>query len=243
MKVSDKGLLEIAEHEGIVPAPYLDSKGIWTYGIGHTAGAGGLDPLELDRAMPSNVEAAIGHAISVFREDIAKVERRIEAVIRVPLKQHQIDAIASWDLNTGGLTWKSASGQPCQLVRQINAGDFSGEGFMGWQKPKEIIKRRKAERALFRTGNYDANGDDIPVWRTDGKGNLKGILRSFDGADLLALMNRNAPKAPPAREVPPRPAVTAPAIVLGAGVTALGAAWALACKIPFIAWLFSSCGN
>jgi GH24 family phage-related lysozyme (muramidase) len=26
------GLIEIAGHEGIVPAPYLDSAGVWTWG-------------------------------------------------------------------------------------------------------------------------------------------------------------------------------------------------------------------
>jgi lysozyme len=41
MTISAPGLIEIAEHEGIVPAPYLDSAGVRTWGIGHTAAAGG----------------------------------------------------------------------------------------------------------------------------------------------------------------------------------------------------------
>ena len=40
MTVSRRGVLEIAEHEGIVLGPYRDSAGVWTYGVGHTAGAG-----------------------------------------------------------------------------------------------------------------------------------------------------------------------------------------------------------
>lgn len=43
-KVSPRGLVEIASHEGIVNAPHRDSKGIWTVGIGHTASAGDPDP-------------------------------------------------------------------------------------------------------------------------------------------------------------------------------------------------------
>ena len=47
MRLSDKGIVEIAEHEGIVPAPYRDSVGVVTFGVGHTAAAGVLDPAEM----------------------------------------------------------------------------------------------------------------------------------------------------------------------------------------------------
>ncbi len=43
-KVSDRGLLALVRHEGIVPGPYLDMKQVWTFGIGHTAAAGPPDP-------------------------------------------------------------------------------------------------------------------------------------------------------------------------------------------------------
>ena len=42
MKTSDAGLFALALHEGIVPAPYKDSVGVLTYGIGHTLGAGSV---------------------------------------------------------------------------------------------------------------------------------------------------------------------------------------------------------
>jgi len=189
IKVSDQGLLEIAEHEGIVPAPYKDSKGIWTFGIGHTAGAGGLDPREMNSRMPNDVDAAIVRALQIFREDIANVEKRIQAVIKTPLKQHQIDALASWDLNTGGLTWKhKTTKKPCQLVQQINSGNLSADGFMGWLRPIEIKGRREEEQELFRSGDYSANGDHIAVWETDGKGNLRRIMKTIKGRDLLKVM-------------------------------------------------------
>jgi lysozyme len=52
MKTSNKGLLEIAEHEGLVPAPYFDTKNVLTFGIGHTKMAGGIDPATMPRGMP-----------------------------------------------------------------------------------------------------------------------------------------------------------------------------------------------
>ena len=36
-----------------MPGPYLDVKGVWTFGIGHTAAAGAPDPATLPRGMPA----------------------------------------------------------------------------------------------------------------------------------------------------------------------------------------------
>ncbi|MBC7286128.1 lysozyme [Hoeflea sp.] len=199
MRVSDKGLLEIAEHEGIVPAPYRDSRGIWTFGIGHTAAAGAPDPREMGGAMPvgADLDNRLVRAIEVFRSDISKYERRVNSVIKVPLKQHQFDALVSWDFNTGGALWMRSDGKPAKLIQQINSGDMSGDGFMGWTKPASITRRRKKEMHLFRTGDYAANGDKIPVWRTDGLGNLIGVSRTVSGAWLLEQLGRAAkPPAP-----------------------------------------------
>jgi lysozyme len=193
MRLSDKGILEIVEHEGIVPAPYLDSQGVWTYGVGHTAAAGGLDPAAMGREMPVDLDAAIDRALDTFREDVSKYEDRVTAAIKVPLEQHEFDALVSFDFNTGGI-------HRAKLTAAINSGDKSGAGFMGWLRPPEIRKRRTAEMALFRTGDYDANGTAIPVWRTDGAGRLSGMLKTVEGRDVLARMAR----APVATEVPPQ---------------------------------------
>jgi lysozyme len=190
LEVSNKGLLEICEHEGIVPGPYWDSVNMLTYGIGHTASAGGLDPHNLKKGMPEDVDLEIMRAIQVFKDDIKKFEARVRKAFPVPLKQHQFDALVSWDFNTGGATWKSKSGKPCRLVQEVNSGNFSGEGFMGWLKPISLRKRREAEMRLFLTGDYDHNGDSIPIYKVDDKGNLAGRYKIMKGAELLKLMGR-----------------------------------------------------
>lgn len=179
MTISPRGLIEIAEHEGIVPAPYLDSAGIWTWGIGHTAAAGGPDPARMTRAMPKDVDAAVMAAIDKFAIDVKGYVARVNDAIRVPVAQHQFDALVSFDLNTGGI-------HRAKLIAAINAGDpDAARHFMGWLRPPEIRKRRTAEMALFRTGDYAANGDAVPIWRTDGRGKHTGVLRTMSGADLL----------------------------------------------------------
>ena len=184
MRLSDKGLLEIAEHEGIVPAPYLDSVGVWTFGIGHTKAAGGVDPRQMARGMPEDLDAAIDKALDVFREDIAKYERRVNDAIRVPLEQHEFDALVSFDFNTGGI-------YRAKLTEAINNKQRdASKHFYGWLRPPEIRKRREAEARLFETGDYDANGDLIPVWRVDAKGNLRGQIKALRGSQVLERMQR-----------------------------------------------------
>lgn len=40
IKVSPEGMFTLALHEGLVPGPYRDSVGVWTYGIGAGATTG-----------------------------------------------------------------------------------------------------------------------------------------------------------------------------------------------------------
>lgn len=218
MRVSDKGLLEIAEHEGIVPAPYLDSVGVWTFGIGHTANAGGVDPGVMVKGMPDNIEAEIDLAIRTFRDDIPKYEKRVNDALTVPVKQHEFDALVSFDFNTGGI-------YKANLTKAINNGEKdAARHFMGWTKPPEIRKRRTCEMNLFKTGNYDANGDSIPVWKVDNNGKLRGITHNIHGHDLLARMGRTTPLPPAQDKLPERTSSLQTRTVRGNAVTAVGTA-------------------
>ena len=202
MKLSNKGLLEIAEHEGIVPAPYLDSVGVWTFGVGHTKNAGGLDPAKMPKGMPDDFHAGLDLAIETFREDAVKYEDRVNKAIKVPLEQHEFDSLVSFDLNTGGI-------HRAKLTKRINAGDQNAsESFFGWLRPPELRKRRTAEKNLFDTGDYDANGTKIPVWGVNEKGKLTGIIAQMSGHEFLSRMNPDKPvavdyvKDEPAKEEP-----------------------------------------
>lgn len=185
MYLSQKGTLEITEHEGLVLGPYLDSVGVWSDGVGHTAAAGGADPAKLPRVDTRNwtdeqVKKQMLVALRQFDADLFSYEGRVNQAVKVPLKQHQFDALVSFDFNTGGIF-------RAQLTKAINAGDMRGDGFMGWLKPKEILKRRTAEQTLFRTGNYDANGDMIPVYDALGNGKMR-FRKAISGRELLGLM-------------------------------------------------------
>lgn len=153
MKISNRGIAQLAALEGIVPGPYLDSVGVWTFGIGHTAAAGDPDPADLPKGRPDYINAAIFAALVVFSRDIVKYA---PALTHPHTSQTQIDAGFSFVFNTGQPepTW----------VKTHNTGDFATAGaeFMNWSSPPEVIPRRETERHLYDTGEYRAT--TITVW-------------------------------------------------------------------------------
>jgi lysozyme len=203
-EVTTRGVLEIAEHEGIVLGPYFDSVRVLTYGVGHTKAAGGLDPAKLPKVdtrkwTDGQVRAELVRALTLFDDDLDKYEERVRSAVKRRILPHQFDALVSFDFNTGGIF-------KAKLTAAINAGNLSGDGFMGWIRPKELIKRRKAERDLFRTGNYDGNGDDIPIYDALPDGRTRYRM-AMNGTELLALMPKRgatAALAAPAPVIPPR---------------------------------------
>lgn len=163
MKTSINGLCELASHEAIVPMPYLDSVGVLTFGIGHTASAGSPDPA----SFPMGEEQPIKLVMETFAKDILDCEARVNRAVKVPIEQHEFDALVSFDFNTGGIF-------RARLTKLLNAGDRQGaaDAFMGWLKPKEITGRRKAEQALFREGTYTNDGH-ATVYKADRKGRVQ----------------------------------------------------------------------
>lgn len=190
MILSDRGALALIRHEGIVPGPYLDSVGVWTYGVGHTKAAGWGDPEKMPRGMPRDMNEALRDVFRVFREDVVAYEAAVSKAVTVPLKQHEFDALVSFHYNTGAINRASA-------ISKLNAGDKAGaaDALMLWKKPPEIVKRRSAERRLFEDGTYPTG--HITVWGvTDAGRVIWKPARVLTEAEALALM-KPAPSAPP----------------------------------------------
>lgn len=191
MKTSERGLAEIASHEGIVMSKYKDSVGVWTIGIGHTKNAGAPDPEKLKAAL------SLDKIMQIFSSDIKKFETRVLSAFNRTLTQAQFDAAVSFDFNTGGIHRAS-------WVKQFNKGDDQAarHSFMKWRKPREIIPRRQAECDLFFDGRYSGNGK-VNVYRATSKGRVmwssgKQVQLpnfAFENGDVtLATSNPNIPK-------------------------------------------------
>ena len=180
MTLSPRGAFALACHEGIVPGPYLDSVGVWTWGIGHTAAAGAPDPKALPRGVPADLDAAIGQALAVFRADVQAYAAAVARAVTVPLAQHEFDALVSFHYNTGAIAKAS-------LVKALNRGDreSAATGFLSWVKPPEVIGRRKKEQSLFRSGTYPAG--PVNIWSVTLKGRVVfKPIRALTESDFLA---------------------------------------------------------
>lgn len=190
MKTSERGLAEIASHEGIVMSKYKDSVGVWTIGIGHTKNAGAPDPEKLKDAL------SLDKIMQIFASDIKKFENRVLSAFTRTLSQAQFDAAVSFDFNTGGILRAS-------WVKQFNKGDDQAarHSFMKWRKPREIIPRRQAECDLFFDSRYSGNGK-VNVYRATSKGRVMWSSGKQVQLPNLAFANDDATSAAPNRIIP-----------------------------------------
>lgn len=155
MKTSANGRKLIEEFEGCILQAYDDASnhivragqyvhGTLTIGYGHTAAAG-----------PPKVY--IGQVITqeqadqFLSADLQSVELEIEHLVKVPLNQNQLDALVSFQYNTGWL------GHPhCSLLNALNGGNYqlADQDFMLYDRAqgkvlKGLNRRRQAEKDLF----------------------------------------------------------------------------------------------
>lgn len=139
MKTSAAGINFIKSFEGLRLTAYKDVVGVWTIGYGTT---NGVKPKQ---------EITEAEAEELLRADLTKFESVINKVVKVPLAQHEFDALASFAYNVGGTALANSS-----LLTLLNAGDRAraADQFLRWDKAggrviKGLTNRRKAERATF----------------------------------------------------------------------------------------------
>lgn len=148
MKISSKGIEIVTSFEGLYLKSYKCPAGVWTIGYGHTGKVG-------QKAICSGMTITESTAISLLKEDMKESEKYVKKYVKVPLNQHQFDALVSFQFNTGAL------GQST-LLKKLNARKYSeaAEQFLVWNKAhvngkltvlNGLTRRRKAERKLFLT--------------------------------------------------------------------------------------------
>ena len=145
MKTSDQGIALIKHHEGVRLTAYADPVGVLTIGYGHTSAAGAP---QVTRGM----KITQAGADAILRQDLAKFEGYVSSAVKVPLNQNEFDALVSFTFNLGPGNLRSST-----LLKKLNAGDRAGaaDEFLKWTKAggktlPGLVKRREAERALFR---------------------------------------------------------------------------------------------
>jgi lysozyme len=139
MRLSDAGAKLIGDREGCELTAYLDSRGILTIGVGHTSAAG---PPKVVQGMTITED----EAWRIFRADNQRFRTEGKGLIKVPLAQHEFDALASFVFNLGVTQFRGST-----ALKRLNAGDYAGcaEAMLFWNKPPEVMSRRRGEHDQF----------------------------------------------------------------------------------------------
>lgn len=143
MKTSQTGVNLIKLFEGLSLTPYLCPSGVLTIGYGHT----GPDVQHGQRINEAQAEI-------ILKKDLARFESAVLSLVKIPLNQHQFDALVSFTFNCGiGALGEST------LLKRLNAGEnpinVAKEEFPRWNKGEGgkvlegLTRRRLAEVELF----------------------------------------------------------------------------------------------
>lgn len=255
MQVSDKGLMALIGHEGIVQSRYKDAVGVWTIGVGHTKAAGGIDPEKFVGSM------SIRQVFDLLRHDVANYAADVSKAVKVPLEQHEFDALVDWHFNTGRILKRP------KWLAVLNKGDKKTAGAMlarsiitaKGKRLQNLVDRRKDTSDLFLTGSYPkpfatlypASPSGAVLWK---QGKRIDLVRALQIAAKPPATPQEpqtpapvptqpatkppAPQATPDGKVKPKRRVAgALAVLIGAIVAAF---WARACAMPD--WLINLVG-
>lgn len=141
MKISADGARLIESFEGFIPHPYRDAVGVWTIGFGSTEGVGPNTP-PMTRAQAER---------RLMREVNARYAPAVDA-LKLPLSQHQFDALVSFVYNVGpgGVAGSTGVGRALRARDWRAAADHLLDWDKGGGRVLEGLRRRRiAERALF----------------------------------------------------------------------------------------------
>ena len=153
-RLSQQGAGFIARFEGCVLRMYNDPTGNATIGVGHLIHMGRINGRE-----PAEFRAGITRkrALAILMSDADKAARGVRKLIKVPLKQHQLDALVSFTFNCGEGALASST-----LRKRLNRGEYAAVPqelnkwvMSGGRRLEGLVRRRKAEGALFRNGKYN----------------------------------------------------------------------------------------
>lgn len=150
--INAAGLEIIKGFEGLGLSAYPDpgtGGEPWTIGYGHTSAAG---PPKVYRGLT----ITRAEAEEILKRDLTKYEKAVTSAVTRPLNSDQFSALVSFTFNVGAGNLQSST-----LLRKHNAGDFAGAAeefgrwvYAGGNVMQGLVRRRRAERALYRSENW-----------------------------------------------------------------------------------------
>ena len=123
---------------------YDDGTGVCTIGYGTTIYPNGKTVQYCDLC-------TIEQAQSLMQHDLKRFEQAVSTAIKVPLNQHQFDALVSLTYNIGIGAFRNST-----LLKLLNTSDYVGASNQfdvwvkaGGQTVQGLVNRRAVEKAYF----------------------------------------------------------------------------------------------
>lgn len=153
LQLSQLGEAFIKNYEKLKLDYYEDAFGYCTVGWGHLTGG---ETSCASQGLAVGAHITQEEAQELFEIDKNANQNLVKKDIKVPLYQHEYDALVSLAFNIGRLKKKAPT-----LCKKINEGDYSGGAveFLDITNGglKGLVIRRKQENAMFLTANYDSS--------------------------------------------------------------------------------------
>lgn len=145
-------MLFVAELEGIALTKYMDSSHVQTVSAGVTqSDIKNLKDWSWDKRL------SVDEALKCHEKALEKYEVAVKRELKVPVAQHQLDALTSitYNIGIGGMRHSS-------FIKEINKKSSAPQikrAFLKWTKAngkliKGLLNRRKKEIALYFKGDY-----------------------------------------------------------------------------------------
>lgn len=146
--VDGAGIDFIKREEGVRDRPYDDSRGFATVGVGHLIKRGPVSSMsatERERWILTDVEVD-----ALLRKDLVRFEGAVAKAFvakgALAVTQDRFNAATSLALNIGEGGFASSTVADRIAHGQLKA---AADAFLRWDRPPELLPRRKRERALF----------------------------------------------------------------------------------------------
>lgn len=146
-KIGSLGLELIKHFEGLYLKSYKCPANVWTIGWGHTG-------LTFGKPLGEGMVITKEDAQELLEIDMIRYAKPVRDLVKVPLKQHQFDALVSFTYNCGANALKNST-----LLKLLNAGNYDAvpEQLNRWNKGggkvlAGLVRRRKAEGHLWTHG-------------------------------------------------------------------------------------------
>lgn len=190
LRLSRDGLKLVKEFEGCLRSDglgnfraYVCPAGKLTIGWGHTNDHG--------RKFTGSSKWTQAECDASLAEDMRGFEAHVKRLVRVPLSQHQFDALVSFTYNCGDGALAGST-----LLRKLNRGDYAGteREFGKWvngggRRLPGLVRRRAAEARLFADGDQATPDPDDGVMpqRVDPPEPPKSMGSSKTGNTAIAI--------------------------------------------------------